>query len=54
MYNVLGQMVSTKKIGNLNQNQGISLKTNTISTGLYFLNVSGKILNHTQKILVIK
>jgi hypothetical protein len=54
MYNVLGQIISTKKIGKLIQNQAIALKTNTISTGLYFLNVNGKTINHTQKILVIK
>jgi hypothetical protein len=54
MYNVLGQIVSTKKINKLIQNQDIVINTNLISTGLYFLNVHGKSLNLTQKILVIK
>jgi hypothetical protein len=54
LYNVLGQVVSTQKINRLMQNGDITISTNSISTGLYFLKVSGGPMYYSQKILIIK
>jgi hypothetical protein len=54
LYNILGQIVSTLKIDKLMQHQDLAIQTNSLATGLYILNISGKRLNHSQKILVVK
>jgi hypothetical protein len=54
LYNVLGQVVTKTNINTLRQSQDLLIKTNRLSTGLYFVNVTGKQINQTQKLLVIK
>lgn len=54
LYNILGQIIHSEKVSGLTQNQQlITINTNYMASGLYFLRITGNKFRSTHKVLII-
>ncbi len=53
LYNLQGQLVRTQALS-ATGNRQFTLQTESLSSGIYLLRISGKALNHSQRVLILK